>query len=369
MMVLFSISIFIIVYTYFLYPFILYCFPKQTYKPKFNQYTITIIIPAYNEIANIDEKIKNTLAVSENFSVQIILVSNGSNDGTEDYTHPQIIHIKDSERKGKPHAINTAMQFATGAIVILTDANTILQEHTIENLIAKFSDDTIGAVCGEKRFSTIQNSVQAENIYWNLESQLKSLENNYYTVIGAAGELFAIRRTVLQPIPEKMILDDFYLSMQVIQQGFKVAYAKDAIAIEKPSSSLKDEYQRRTRIASGVMQWLIAYGRKDFWNYNKQVKFQFFTHRFCRWILTPIALMIFAITLFYMGIQEPTFFYLGISYFGLCAIGWLLHNLKIYIKLFYFPFYFLFVHICFLVGYSAYFLNKHTILWQKAKRV
>jgi poly-beta-1,6-N-acetyl-D-glucosamine synthase len=370
MFILFYICIFVVFYTYIIYPFLLFLVVKKKIdnKTKYTIKSITIIIPAYNEIEIIKEKITNTIAICKNRNAQIILVSDGSTDGTESFTHPQIKHLHHPEREGKPAAINRALKIATGEIFFFTDANTILSERAIEKICTHFANIKIGAVCGEKTFSSINEEVGVEHMYWQLESKLKQAESNYNTVVGAAGELFAIRKVLMQPLPENVILDDFYISMQVAKLGYIITYEPESKAMEQPSLNLKDEYQRRTRMASGVMQWIIEYGIKDFWKYNAKLKWQFFSHRFCRWIVAPIAFIGILVCCFFMGKQQMLFYYFIFTVLGLSLMGYLLHFFKIYFKIFYLPFYFIFVHFCFLIGYVKYFLNKHTILWHKAKR-
>lgn len=369
MVILVYISIFFISYTYILYPLLLSIFSKKEDNDFSFQTSISFIIPAYNELPIIHEKINNTLAVCGNFEAQIILVSNGSDDGTEDFESDAIIHLRDVIRKGKPNAINKALEIATGNIIIISDANTMITPLSIEKIMSHFENKKIGMVCGEKAFSHHNKEVAVESAYWKYESLLKQNESNFYTVVGAAGELFAIRKELCQAIPENVILDDFYLSMLVAKNGYLVKYEKEAKAKEKPSSSLHEEYSRRVRIASGVMQWLFQYGFKDFWKYNTTLKWQFFSHRFCRWIVSPLSFLGIFISAFFLGQENNLYHYLLFISLGLVSIGWVLQHFKIYSILFYWPFYFVFVHFCLLIGYFKYFFNVHTILWNKATRI
>ncbi len=367
MQVVLYISLLVVVYTYILYPVILFFLSttsKKTFIVSPIPQSITVIIPAFNEVHLIQQKIENTLAITNGVTTQIVLVSTGSTDGTQHYTHPNITHISGPERLGKPSAINQALLIATGQIVLLTDANTILNVGAIQAVLPLFANATTGAVSGEKTFNQINKALLAENIYWSLEAKLKQLEANYNTVVGAAGELFVVRRKLLQPLPANVILDDFYIAMQVIQQGYTINYTPLAIATEAPSLHLYDEYNRRVRIASGAMQWLCNYGLVSFFKYPIRVQWQLFSHRICRWVVAPIALLIF--TIFCMLIQP--YIYIPIIYFCLAAVGYILQQFNKPTKLFYFPFYFLFIHICMGIGFVKYSVGKHTILWKKANR-
>ena len=87
--------------------------------------------------------------------------------------------------------------------------------------------------------------------------------------MGAAGELNAIRTELYEPMPETALLDDFVMSMRLVGQGYRIAYAPDAYAMEYGSANLEEESKRKRRIAAGGLQsvwWL----RHDDWHVTLQ---------------------------------------------------------------------------------------------------
>jgi poly-beta-1,6-N-acetyl-D-glucosamine synthase len=369
MQVLFFCSIFIVLYTYVLYPLLLFIINKKDFQPHSpdNVY-LTVIIPAYNEIGIINEKIANTIKIVMHYNYQIIVISNGSNDGTQLLEWDNVLHIKGNKREGKAAAINAAIPFIKGNYVLLTDANTLLNNDALTNMLPYFANANVAMVCGEKRLHSIKNIIPIEKIYWNFESNLKLLESNFNTVIGAAGECILIKKDYLTTLPNNIILDDFWLSTEVLKQQLIIAYANNAIATELESLTIKDEFKRRIRIASGVMQWLMQFGYGAFTKFTLATKWQFFSHRFCRWILSPIALLIAVYSLLNLALFYKNYWYLLLCVSIVILLSTCFNFLKKGNKYTLLPFYFIAVHICMLIGYCKYFTNKHTVLWQKAKR-
>src|SRR5690606_20935167 len=96
-----------------------------------------------------------------------------------------------------------------------------------------------------------------ESMYWKYESLLKRWDSELNTTLGAAGELFSIRRSLYEPVASETILDDFLISMRIAVKGFKIAYEPAAYAIETSSSSVNEEFKRKIRIAAGGIQSII----------------------------------------------------------------------------------------------------------------
>jgi poly-beta-1,6-N-acetyl-D-glucosamine synthase len=336
---------------------------------------ITLIIPAYNEAAVLEEKIKNTLQLRYAGTLQIIVITDGSDDGSHliagSFEKLTVLH--QPQRRGKPAAINRAMAHAQHQLTVLTDANTFLNNDALVSISAYFNNPAVGAVCGEKRIARNKGEVYGEMVYWRYESLLKKWSSSGGMVMGAAGELFAFRKSLFQTIPEQMILDDFWLSVIILQQHKKMLYAPDAVATEPPSASLREEYRRRTRIAAGAWQWT-----KEAFSWRRFAKrpgllFHFFSHRFCRWFITPVCLLLLLITSAYLTLQQAGWFYEWAFYGHLAAYllaltGMLLTRGNRTPRLLHIPFYFVFIHICLIVGYWRYISGRQSVLWQKAKR-
>lgn len=359
-------------YTYIGYPLILWLLPanKKSTPGTTSFNGCTIIIPAYNEAAVLKQKIENTLSVQHNIPVQVIVVTDGSTDGSERIaaSFPNVTVLHQPERRGKAAAINRAAARAEYEVLLFTDANTFLNEPALNAIVTCLNN--AGAVCGEKSIRSLPRKKYAESVYWKYESALKKLESKTGSVVGAAGELFAVRKECFEPIPEQAILDDFWLSMRVRQKGFRILYEPQAIATEWPPQTITDDLTRRTRIAAGVWQWMQQYCSFKTLSKTPFFFWQFLSHRFSRWFIAPVCfLFLLAANIYIVTQSNSLFFQITFALQGLfllCATIGAIPFMRQRFGLSGFPFYFIFAHICLLSGYVSY--KKHSVLWTKVSR-
>jgi poly-beta-1,6-N-acetyl-D-glucosamine synthase len=341
---------------------------------------VTVIIPAYNEANILGEKISNTLNGLKNFvHSQVIVITDGSNDGSNDlqFSDPRILHLHEPGRLGKSSAINKAMQHATGEIVIITDANAMVNEMGFAKLVSKFDRDQVGAVSGEKKVQRSDGSVGGEGIYWKYESFLKKQSAKMYSLTGAAGELIAIRKNVFNPIPADAILDDLQMSLDIIRQHKIVDYEPGAFASEPPSRSLSDEFRRKVRISAGVFQTL----HRNLFVFNpfrhSVFVFQFFSHRILRWVTGINCLLLVFISNLLICLYAPAganyfpwffiSFILQSGFYLFVMSGFILRNQKLPV-IFFLPFYFVMMNVSILLGFMRYLGKKESVMWKKAAR-
>lgn len=338
---------------------------------------VTVIIAAYNEEAVIADKIANTLAADyPSQQLQIIVAAQGSTDGTAAIAagFSNVLVLKSPERKGKAVAVNEAVQQAIHPVIVVTDANTLLTPQTLQKLVLKLNDDATGAVAGEKKVVDANGTtVSGEGLYWRYESWLKQQETVFYTVVGAAGELFAFKKELFVPVPSHAVTDDFFLSLSINMQGKKVAYAPDAISTEAASLSLKDEWNRKLRIAAGGIQSLFLL--KNALNPFRYplLSFQFFSHRVLRWLFCGPAfiLLLLANAMLVCTTQFVCYQFtllLQLLFYVFALTGYLLSTQKKSFVLFTAPFYIVFMHAAMMAGFVRYFTTGQSVLWEKAER-
>ncbi len=370
----------IILYSYVGYPLLLAVL--AVFKTGKKQTTthlpfVTVIIAAYNEEAVIADKIENTLAADYPLEqLQIIVAAQGSADGTAaiaaNFSNVLVLHS--AERKGKSVAVNEAVKQAKHPVIVVTDANTLLTPQTLQKLVLKLNDEATGAVAGEKKVVDANGTtVSGEGLYWRYESWLKQQETVFYTVVGAAGELFAFKKELFVPIPAHAVTDDFFLSLSVNMQRKKVAYAADAISTEAASLSLKDEWNRKLRIAAGGIQslFLVKQALNPF-RYPR-LSFQFFSHRVLRWLFCGPAFIVLLLANIMLVCTTAFVCYrvlllLQILFYACALIGYLLSLQKKSFFLFTVPFYIVFMHAAMMAGFVRYFTTGQSVLWEKARR-
>ncbi len=288
--VLFWLSVVSILYVYFGYPLLIALLAKS--RPKNYLYTphslfVTLLIAAYNEEIVIEEKIKNCLAIDyPKDRFQILIVTDGSNDRTPEivkkYAHEGIELLHNPERRGKMAAINRAMPYARGDVVVFSDANNYYRPNTIKELLAPFGDPDIGAASGAKVIDEGDGNLGAsEGLYWKYESFIKKQESRLGSCTSASGEILAVRKSAYVSPPDKVVNDDFYIAMQVIRQGYRFVYIPEAKAVERVSLTAKDEVIRRTRIIAGRYQAISM--ANNLLPFNRPVLvWQILSHKFLR---------------------------------------------------------------------------------------
>ncbi len=343
--------------------------------------TVSFIVAAYNEEACIEEKIKNSL--EQNYPpdlIQFIFIMDGSTDKTTEITgkYPSVISLYKPERRGKSASLNRAVAIAKNDILIFSDANTILNKEATLNIAKHYSNPKVGGVAGEKKvLSAAKKSAnlgESEGLYWKYESFLKKIDSDFYSVVGAAGELFSLRRELFEPLPDSVILDDFIISLKVAQKGYRIIYELDAYAMELPSFSLKDEQKRKIRIAAGGFQAMGMLGSLlYFWKHPK-LSFLYISHRVLRWTLSPLCLVIAFIANLILFLSKESDIYTTLFIIQLCfylmALAGSFSNFKPgQLKPFKLAYYFVFMNTSVFLGFLRFIRGKQPATWEKARRI
>lgn len=372
----------IVLYTYLGYPVVLWLlsfFTKKKIKDTSLYPTVTLLVAAYNEQEVIERKLTNSLMIDyPKDQLQVMIVADGSDDATAELVEsfPDVVLLFEPQRKGKAAAINRAVPFINSEIIILTDANCFLEPGAVKEMIQWFKDESVGGVAGVKKVIETQTedaTGTGEGLYWKYESFLKKMESDFYTVVGAAGELFAIRRSLFVPISEAAITDDFYLSLCINLQQKVIAYAPKAVGAEKASPTYKDEWKRKVRISAGGFQSLFLLPQALNFFKHPRLAFQFFSHRVLRWVACPPALILIFLLNAWMVYSGTSVFYeytfrIQLIIYSCAALGALLPAQLQSFSFFNIPYYFVFMHAAMLAGCYRYFKGSQTVLWEKAKR-
>ena len=376
MATLFWLCMAIVVYTYVGYGIVLYLlvFVKRlaTKAKPLADITddrlpeVTLMVCAYNEEDIIAEKMDNTRRLDyPSDRLHLVWVTDGSNDNTNVLlsAYPEVQVIYSPERRGKAAALKHGIKEIDTEIVMMTDANTMLNPEAVREVARLMQDPKVGCVSGEKKVmarSDSDEAAQGEGLYWKYESTLKRLDSELYSAMGAAGELCVIRRQLMTDIPDDTLLDDFIISMEIVKKGYKIAYTSNAYAMEYGSADLHEESKRKRRIAAGGLQscWRL----RSLMNPLRHpvVAFQFVSHRVLRWTITPVCLFALVplntlLVLSGEGIVYTIIWILQILFYASAAAGVRISK------------YFIFMNLNVFRG-MAYLFNNSTGMWEKAKR-
>lgn len=340
---------------------------------------VTFMVCAYNEQDVVDMKMKDIHQLDyPKDKLHITWVTDGSSDNTNERlkAYPDVEIIFTPERKGKTAALNHGLSMVKSEITVMTDANTMVNTGAIKEIVRLMQDPKVACVAGEKRVMARhegQAAAEGEGLYWKYESSLKRMDSELYSVMGAAGELNAIRTALYEPMPENALLDDFVMSMKMVDKGYKIAYTSDAYAMEYGSADLQEESKRKRRIAAGGLQsswWL----RRMMNPFRKPiVAFQFVSHRVLRWSITPFALMALiplniALVMMKAGTIYTASWILQIVFYLAALCGYLLEQKGRKSKLLYVPYYFLFMNMNVFAGIPYLYSHRGGGTWEKAKR-
>jgi cellulose synthase/poly-beta-1,6-N-acetylglucosamine synthase-like glycosyltransferase len=337
---------------------------------------VTLVIPAFNEEEFIAHKIENTRSLDYPADLlEVIFITDGSTDRTPEIiaAHSQFRLMHSEERKGKIAAMNRAMKAVNTPFVIFCDANTLLNKSAVKEIVKHYIDPDVGGVAGEKKVIDSNSTGAGESLYWKYESALKKLDSDFYTVVGAAGELFSFRTELFEEVPKQVLLDDFIISLKICKKGYRVIYEPNAYAMEHPSENIKEEQKRKIRISVGAFQSIIML--KSLFNVFKypRLSFLYISHRILRWavcpFLLPLILFLNVLIAFHDGGSLVySLLVLQLAFYLLGFLGWLFVNQDRKPKIFNFPFYFLFMNYSLYLGLVRFLKGNQTVLWEKARR-
>jgi cellulose synthase/poly-beta-1,6-N-acetylglucosamine synthase-like glycosyltransferase len=379
-------SILLIFYTYVIFPSILHAlsFLKSPLKLKNTNSGISpgvsIIIAVYNEEKVIREKIESILASNyPKENMEILIGSDASNDGTSVIinsivsNYPCIRYYEFEERRGKPSVINDLVKYAANSLILLTDANVFFEREMLGLITRHFTDERIGLVgsnilnVGMKKDGI---SVQ-EKSYIERENLIKYREGNLWgCMMGPFGGCYILRKNLFKEVPSDFLVDDFYISMKILEKGFYCINDLQAICYEDVSNDIRQEYRRKSRISAGNFQNLKTF-RKFLMRPFSPAGFCFISHKILRW-LTPFFIIFSLLSLFILSSIHP--FYL-LLFAGevllLCTpfFDWLAGKAGLHIRLLRFVSYFTYMNLALLKGFFRFAGGIRSGVWTPTKRV
>lgn len=377
LLIVFFCCVLAILHSYVFYPVGLLLFSKKKresvqYTPNDNLPEITVIMAAYNEENVIDNKIRSLIGTGYPLNkISVLIGSDASTDQTNVIVkkwctqYPFIKLIEFKGRTGKAGIVNELVKESKTEILILTDANVIFNRETIFNLVRHFKNNTVTQVCANiiKVTKGSLGISEQEKTYMALENKIKLHESyNWNIVMGAEGGCNAIRKKNYAVVPGNFCVDDFYVSMNIIEQGGEIVFDNEAVCYEDAPSQSSVEFKRKVRISTGNFQNLFRYKNLllTFW---KGSSFAFLSHKVLRW-LTPFLLILCFLSSLFLGFYNRIFFVI-------CAVqflGILTPLIKIDQKYFKIVSHFYLMNLALLKGFFKFLGGVETNIWQPTKR-
>lgn len=250
----------IAVYAYAGYPVLMWAIARVRRRPVASAVVIpslSVIIAAHNEAHSIDKKLASIFAQEyPQHLVKVIVASDGSTDRTvavaQEWAH-RGVQVLDLPRVGKARALDAAVAVANNDVLVMTDANAVLQPGALAALMRPFGDPQVGGVCGnELRRPTDGASAASlgERLYWEYDKWIKRQESCAGSIVAASGSLYALYRHLYRPVTDPAATDDFVISTQVVRVGKRLVFAEDAQTVEPATPSGDVEFTRKVRITT-----------------------------------------------------------------------------------------------------------------------
>lgn len=262
--------------------------------------TVSVLVAARNEEKDIGWKIAETLAWDYPADrLELLVGSDASSDGTDDIIRSiadsRVHFVRNEERSGKCITLNRLARMATGEILFFTDANTHIEARALRRMLRKFADPRVGCVTGmEQNPSDYGNTTMTmgSNAYLGYESRVDELESSLGSVLVCDGSIYCLRRSLFSNL-DPDLANDLEHPIRAGAAGAKILYEPQARSFERCSSSAREEFARRRRIA--------GQGALAMWRLRRELKgmrlWQFVSRKFLRWLTLLPLVTIFVTTL------------------------------------------------------------------------
>jgi cellulose synthase/poly-beta-1,6-N-acetylglucosamine synthase-like glycosyltransferase len=247
---------------------------------------VAMVVAAFDEEQSLPDKLANTWRLDYPADrLELLIGSDGSTDRTtsilRDCHDFRLRAFSFADRRGKIAVLNDLVARTEADILVMSDANSSFQPDALRLLVRRFQDASVGCVSGQLGLEQ-DGGVSGEGLYWKYEAWIKRSESRLGALIGCNGGIYALRRELYRPLPENTVVEDFVLSMQVLEQGRRVVLESEARATEPPCPSARSEMVRKTRIGAGGYQ-ALALTRSLLHPRFGITAFAYWGHKVLRW--------------------------------------------------------------------------------------
>ena len=352
---------------------------KNDYQSIIEWPAVTIVFSVFNEEKVIRRKLESILNSDyPKDKLQILIGSDNSTDQThqiiEEFIaqYSSITLIKKTSRNGKLKIINELVDLTDTEHLVFTDANVFFEPQTLKALVYNLIVKDAKMVCGNiLKFSPKNEGISDQEIfYMNFENQLKYNESlKYGFCVGVEGGCYAIMKSSFVKVPDGFLMDDFFITLDVIEKNGKVLFEPEALCYEDVNDDPMIEFKRKIRISLGNFRNLKFYKHLLF-PIHKGFGFAFFSHKVLRWF-TPFVLVFSFFLSFIISYYFPFFILISLGYSLLIILPALTIYLeKINLKV---PFvnslgHFILMNFALLLGYFKFISATSESAWDPPKR-
>ena len=251
--------------------------------------SVTVGIAIHDEADEIAARIADVLAQEIDASLEVIVASDGSTDGSDEVVQALAapdprIRLLSLPRGGQTAAQNRILAESRSEIVVLTDAETRFEPGCLAALVVPFADPRVGATTGVLLWRNLGDTPTSrhEGVYWRYEQSVRRAESRAGWLTAATGALLALRRELIRPVPEHSSFDHI-APLQVREAGRLILAVPEAVATDRVVERLGDQFRARSRTATrGIAANLAMAGRLSPWR-RPSAAIAIWSHKILRW--------------------------------------------------------------------------------------
>ena len=365
----------VLAYVYVGYPLLVWLVSKVRPRPATRaviEPNVTVLITAFNEEAAIRHKIENTLAINyPKEKLEILIASDGSTDQTDDivrqFEDRGVKLLRVEGRKGKTETQNAAVEYATGEIILFSDATTDYRPEVFQKILPAFADETVGCVAGRLVYvdHAETNVGKGARNYWSYETFIKSAEAATCSLIGASGCLYAVRRSAYEPMyPEAC--SDFLICTDLYRRGLRSVFEPTAVCYEQTNRYAGDEMRMRVRVISQTFTDL--WRNRDMMNPLKSGFFavELVSHKLLRYAV-PVLLIGLLASSVLLDPFSPFYaiaMMLQAGFYGMAGLAWLAERAGKRLTLLAMPLYFVLANLASVIAFYKFLRGERYATWE-----
>ena len=235
---------------------------------------VSILIAAYNEESGIAATLESIARLTYRGPVEAIVINDGSRDATmanaraaqaalELPVNISIRLLDFEQNRGKAAALNSGLAEAKYGLVCTIDGDSRLRADSLTEIVERYLSDPPGtaAVAGavlvrNSRASRITAAQEWD--YFHGISAVKRMQSMYHGTLVAQGAFSLYRKDALRTVggwPES-VGEDIVMTWAMLQRGYRIGYAEDAIVFTDAPTSFRQFYQQRKRWSRGLIEAL-----------------------------------------------------------------------------------------------------------------
>lgn len=218
---------------------------------------LTVIITSYKEAMSVGKAIQAFLPQLERKDEILVAAPDEETLQAVRAVKDKRVHAVQDKGKGKPAALNLLFGKAKGDILILSDGDVFVEKNAVRSLLEPFRNPQIGAITGRPVSLSPRHTLLG---YWSHlltdvgahNTRLRAVKRGKFLV--CSGYLYAIRKGIINVIPEDALSDDAVISTAIWMKGWKIAYTPSALVYVHYPKTFEDWILQKRRSTGGYTQ-------------------------------------------------------------------------------------------------------------------